>query len=134
MLTIWLHVSQRKRLHLIHVIRIIYEEAHNLNGTHKCQQANMLGQRSHFFILDKNKKYFICIFLLIPANMVDKSIVRCDEERFDQTLEYSKSNITMHISTLRMMSILSLYHRVLLLYCKAGQEITQIIFSTVCSN
>ena len=95
MLTIWLHVSQRKRLHLNHVIRIIYEEAHNLNGTHKCQQANMLGQRSHFFIQDKNKKYFICIFLLIPANMVDKSIVRCAEERFDQTLKYSKSNITM---------------------------------------
>ena len=98
MLTIWLHVSQRKRLHLIHVIRIIYEEAHNLNGTHKCQQANMLGQRSHFFIQDKNKKYFICIFLLIPANMVDKSIVRCVEERFGQILKYSKSNITMHIS------------------------------------
>ena len=135
MLTIWLHVSQRKRLHLIHVIRIIYEEAHNLNGTHKCQQANMLGQRSHFFIQDKNKKYFICIFLLIPANMVDKSIVRYAEERFDQTLKYSKSNITMHISTLRIrVSTLSLYQCVLLLYCKAGQEITQIIFSTVCSN
>ena len=45
----------------------------------------------------KIKKYFICIFLLIPANMVDKSIVRCVEERFDQTLKYSKSNMTMHI-------------------------------------
>ena len=133
MLTIWLHVSERKRLHLIHVIRIIYEEAHNLNGTHKCQQANMLGQRSHFFIQDKNEKHFICIFLLIPANMVDKSIVRCDEERFDQTLKYSKSNITMFDNGYRM-SIPSLYQRVFLLYCKAGQEITQIIFSTVCSN
>ena len=110
MLTIWLHVSQRKRLHLIHVIRIIYEEAHNLNGTHKCQQANMLGQRSHFFIQDKNEKHFICIFLLIPANMVDKSIVRCDEERFDQTLKYSKSNITMHIS-ISIMDTGCQYHR-----------------------
>ena len=133
MLTIWLHVSQRKRLHLIHVIRIIYEEAHNLNGTHKCQQANMLGQRSHFFIQDKNEKHFICIFLLIPANMVDKSIVRCDEERFDQTLKYSKV-ISQCFDNWYRMSILSLYQRVLLLYCKAGQEITQIIFSTVCSN
>jgi len=39
----------------------------------------------------KIKKYFICIFLLIPANMVDKSIVRCVEERFGQILKYSKS-------------------------------------------
>ena len=45
----------------------------------------------------KIKKYFIRIFLLIPANMVDKSIVRCVEERFGQILKYSKSNITMHI-------------------------------------
>ena len=45
----------------------------------------------------KIEKYFICIFLLIPANMVDKSIVRCVEERFDQTLKYSKSNITISI-------------------------------------
>ena len=34
--------------------------------------------------------------------MVDKSIVRCAEEIFDQTQKYSKSNITMHISTLRI--------------------------------
>ena len=58
----------------------------------------------------KIEKYFICIFLLIPANMVDKSIVRCDEERFDQTLKYSKSNMTMHICSLRIrMPILTLY-------------------------
>ena len=57
----------------------------------------------------KIKKYFIRIFLLIPANMVDKSIVRCVEERFDQTLKYSKSNMTMHICSLRMMPILTLY-------------------------
>ena len=30
--------------------------------------------------------------------MVDKSIVRYVEERFDQNLKYSKSNITMNIS------------------------------------
>ena len=45
----------------------------------------------------KIEKYFICIFLLIPANTVDKSIVRCVEERFDQTLKYLKNNITMKI-------------------------------------
>ena len=50
----------------------------------------------------KIEKYFICIFLLIPANTVDKSIVRCVEERFDQTLKYSKSNMTMHICSLRI--------------------------------